>query len=279
MLLTAAALVVFDRRAFLERKREILWAAILFIGVGVPIFVFRDAHPPSGPGRPGILTVFYPGQSPADFVKTVITQTVLVARMFFLNGDFEIRHNIPYRPAFDWLMAAPFVVGLLSAWTPKRRAAAGLFALWVAVWLLPTFLAKDAPHFLRSSGVLAFLFAWPAMGLMRIQKVIAARGGRWAGLLIGAALMGGSILITTRDFIFSNFLASPEVTEAFFGNDVAPILEFNRQHHTGWAGDNLFALPAPADPSAFDRAQIESLPQPYAQYLIPWAFDRSLRQY
>jgi hypothetical protein len=273
-------LTLFAWKATLERKWEMLAAVVLFIGIGVPILVFRFTHPATGPGRPAILSVFYPGQSASDFVKTFLVQSVLVGRMFFIKGDLVIRHNIPARPVFDALMAVPFLVGLVVAWKRQTRAAAALSALWLCIWLMPTFLAKDAPHFLRASGALATIFMWPALGLGWLKSVLKQSAGNWVALVIVSAIVGGSIIITARDYIFSDFLASPEVTKEYFGEHIVPILEFNKQHHVGWVGDNLRALPEPTEPlppAELERAR--NFPQPYAQYLIPWLFDPSLVQY
>ncbi len=289
VVLTGGGLFLFDRQAFLERKWGLLLAAGVFIAIGAPILLYRLTHAELGFGRSQALTMFYAGQSIGDLIRTMFFQAFLVARMFLLKGDLNMRHNIPGRAVFDGLMALPFVMGLGVAWASPRlnlsgarklRPGAALCALWLLVWLAPTFLTKDAPHFLRASGALATLFVWPALGLIWLQNKVQRRIGRWAGLMIAAALVGGSILITTHDYLFSNFLASPAATQEYFGEHVAPILEFNRKYHTGWVGDNLAALPPPANaPSPEQLKMAEALPQPYAQYLIPWLFDPNLRQY
>jgi 4-amino-4-deoxy-L-arabinose transferase-like glycosyltransferase len=275
---TLAGLFTAARPALARRAKGIVLALVVGLAVGLPIFVARAQNPST---RPGELAMFYAGQSAADVVRTAASQAFLVARMFFIKGDLQIRHNLPGRPVFDALMAVPFVVGLVAAWRVRSwRGPAALCGAWLLVWLCPTFLTKDAPHFLRSSGALAFLFLCPALGLVWMQRRFQARLGKWVAVFAGAALLGGSAVLTTRDYVLSGFLGSPEVRQAFFGEHSVPILEFNRQHHTGWVGDNLIALPPPAGPATaetLERAQ--RLPQPYAQYLIPWAFDPDLRQY
>jgi 4-amino-4-deoxy-L-arabinose transferase-like glycosyltransferase len=278
--LTIAGLTAFNRRGVLERKWGLLLAMLVFVGAGLPIISYRMTHSGVGFGRSQELSMFYAGQSPNDFVRTVTVQAFLVARMFFIKGDLQMRHNIPARPVFDVLMAAPFIIGLVAAWKPKTRPAAALCALWLCIWLLPTFLTKDAPHFLRAAGALATIFVWPAVGLGWLQGVMRQRIGSWAALLIVSAIVGGSIIITTHDYVFSGFLASPEIAKGYFGENIAPILEFNQRYRTGWVGDNLRALPKPAEPlppEELERAR--NFPQPYAQYLIPWLFDPSLVQY
>jgi len=127
---------------------------------------------------------------------------------------------------------------------------------------------------------LTTVFVWPALGLNWLRDAVKQRAGKWVALLIASAVVGGSILITTRDYIFSGFLETPQITSAYFGENIVSILEFNQRHRTGWVGDNLRALPKPAEPlppEELERAR--NFPQPYAQYLIPWLFDPSLVQY
>ena len=278
--LTLLALLAFDRRALWGRRGGLLLAGAIFLVVGAPILLYRAAHAEVGLGRSQQLLMFYPGQSMGDLINTVSSQAFLVARMFFIRGDLNIRHNIPGRPTFDVVMTPSFLLGLGALWKRETRRLAALVALWLAVWLAPTFLTKDAPHFLRASGALAMLFMWPALGLGWLKSVLKQRAGNQVALLIVSAVVGGSIVITARDYIFSDFLASPEITKAYSGEHIVPILEYNRQHQLGWVGDNLRALPEPAEPlppGELERAR--NFPQPYAQYLIPWLFDPSLVQY
>lgn len=280
VVLMALGLFAFDRRACVERKWRILLAATCFVVVGLPIIVYRAAHAGVGFDRPQEVSMFYAGQSAGDFARAAVAQTFLVARMFVARGDLNIRHNIPGRPVFDVLMAAPLVIGLAAAWGRQTRRAAALCALGLGVWLMPSLMTKDAPHFLRASGALAFLFVWPALGLAWLRDVLKQRIGGAAALLLASAILGGSIIITARDYIFSGFLATPEIAQEYFGENTAPILEFNQKYHTGWVGDNLRALPEPAGPIPSEELErARNFPQPYAQYLIPWLFDPGLEQY
>jgi len=275
---TLAALFVYDRKAVLDRKWQLLTLAIIMFAIGTPIFIFRYTHRASGPGRPMILSVFYEGQSLEDFVKTFITQSALIGRMFFIKGDLQMRHNIPGRPAFDFLMAIPFILGIVFGLWKKEWRAKTVFALtWLGVWLMPSFVAKDAPHFLRSSGALAFVFVFPALGLTWLRDTLFTRLNKVTSVALVAALIGGSTLISARDYLFSGFLSSQVLYEEFFGNDSKPVLELNQKMNSGWVGDNLIALPKPANPPTIEASK---LPQPYAQYLIPWLYDPDkLRQY
>ena len=150
--------------------------------------------------------------------------------MFFIKADANIRHNIPSRAVFDMLLAIPFLIGVVSGGLQKKyRGAAALCFVWLLVWLVPSFLSKDAPHFLRSSGALAFIFIFPALGLTGLRHTLLTRLNKVTSVALVAALIGGSTLITAHDYIFSGFLSSQVLYEEFFGNDSKSILELNQK--------------------------------------------------
>ena len=278
LLLTLIGVIIFDRRAVVQYKWKILLAAAIIVVVGLPMWMYQATHTIVSAGRPSQLTMFYAGQSASELIYTISTQGFLVARMFFIKADANIRHNIPNRPVFDVLLAIPFLIGFVSgALQKKYRGAAALCFVWLLVWLVPSFLSKDAPHFLRSSGALAFIFIFPALGLVWLRNTLLTRLNKVTSVALVAALIGGSTLITAHDYIFSGFLSSQVLYEEFFGNDSKSILELNQKLNSGWVGDNLIALPKPANPPSIEA---NKLPQPYAQYLIPWLYDPDkLRQY
>jgi hypothetical protein len=99
--------------------------------------------------------------------------------MFFLRGDRIWRHNLPWRPVFDPVLGAAFLVGLWTALRRVRReAAAGFVLIWTAMMSLPTLLAEDAPHFLRAAGMLPVVSFLPALGLDWLAQSIKSRVSR-----------------------------------------------------------------------------------------------------
>jgi len=278
LLLTLMGLIIFNRRAVFQYKWKILLTAAIIVLVGLPMWMYQATHTVVSAARPTQLTMFYSGQSLPDLINTIFVQTFLVARMFFIKADANIRHNIPNRPVFDVLLAIPLLIGFVSGALQKKfRGAAALCFVWLLVWLVPSFLSKDAPHFLRSSGALAFIFIFPALGLTWLRHTLLTRLNKATSVALVAALIGGSTLITAHDYIFSGFLSSQVLYEEFFGNDSKSILELNQKMNSGWVGDNLIALPKAANPPSIEA---NKLPQPYAQYLIPWLYDPDkLKQY
>jgi 4-amino-4-deoxy-L-arabinose transferase-like glycosyltransferase len=89
--------------------------------------------------------------------------------MFNVQGDSIARHNLPGRPVFDLALSIFFLIGLglllWRAWQQRGEGAAVLVLLWLGVGLVPTVLAEDTPHFLRSLAMLPVLWLVPALGM------------------------------------------------------------------------------------------------------------------
>ena len=267
--LTLFAIIIVDRSALRLRLSGTVTMILVAAIIAAPILLHRTTLQDQNSARTTDVAVFYRGQNIQDFTRTVVSQTVLLARMFFLKGDLNIRHNIPGRPIFDPLIAIPFIVGFFIALRTKLRQRALLGFLWLCFFLLPSFLSKDAPHFFRVSGSLAFLFFWSAIGLIALYKVLGRRLGAYFALLISSGILCASMLITLNVYIFEEFLQQPDVLEAFNASDTAPALEINRRYGVGWIGDNLRALP-------HGKQQLPELEElgigdgdVYAQFLVP----------
>jgi hypothetical protein len=87
--------------------------------------------------------------------------------MFHVRGDSNSRHHAPDQPLLDVVTGAGFLVGfvvLLRHWRDWR-------SLWVfaalGIGMLPSLLAVDGPHAMRSIGAIAY------------ACIIAAIGWRW----------------------------------------------------------------------------------------------------
>ncbi|MFN8532112.1 MAG: glycosyltransferase family 39 protein [Dehalococcoidia bacterium] len=168
--------VVFDRRAL--RSRWAVWpmliatAGLVFLPLGIHYLRFpNDFILRSSQVWP------YSGLSGMELAAELIGQFGVTLGMFGVAGDLNWRHNIAGRPAFDLVAAVALAAGLFRAFRRPRRAATAMAAIWLLVMLLPSVLATDNPHFLRSFGALPA--AW----------LLAAHGGVWIAAL--AASTGG----------------------------------------------------------------------------------------
>jgi len=146
----------------------------------VPLAVYAVGHPDVVLGRPGQVSVFDQAIHGGDLWSALGAHLLRTLGMFFVRGDRIWRHNVPWRPVFDPLLGAAFVLGLLVALRRVRRdAAAGFVLVWTGVMVLPTLLAEDAPHFLRAVGVLPVVALLPALGLdWSVEAILRGRPPR-----------------------------------------------------------------------------------------------------
>jgi 4-amino-4-deoxy-L-arabinose transferase-like glycosyltransferase len=78
-----------------------------------------------------------------------------VAGLFFVQGDDNPRHNIPARPALDWILALGFIVGVARALWQWRQPTHFLLLTWLLAMLIPSVVTEAAPNFLRTLGAAA----------------------------------------------------------------------------------------------------------------------------
>ncbi len=270
IVLVLAGAALRRSEALRENGRGIAVMIAVTALLALPMWLYRGASLTQSFSRPQHLAVFYAGQGPVDFVKTLAAQTVLVLRMFFLRGDANPLHNIPGRPVFDAAMALPFLLGLAALAQMRYRRRGLVIAAWAALFLLPTFLSKSAPHFLRAVGILPVLFLFPALGLLHTHRWLRQTTNRAVANMVVGGLMAVSVFVTARDFLLYDFLNSPYVYRVYNGEETLLALQINRRLGVGWTGSNLVALSEPVrdsvhiwvDPDVWDGNL-------YAQFLVP----------
>ncbi len=218
-----------------------VWATVGFGLVVAPLAIYTLGHWDVVMGRPGGVSIFEPGINQGDLPGALIRHTLNALGMFAWQGDRIPRHNVPYRPVFDPLLAAAFVVGLIGVIRQARQRIAAVFVLmWVGVMLLPTILAEDAPHFLRAAGVLPVAMIFPALGLDWIGGKIAIgvrasarsrlKPALQNALTIGA--IGVSAWLTLRDY--APYATSAETGWAFEAGAVELANEVNHLSASGY---------------------------------------------
>lgn len=243
---TPVVLIVFGLGLVLSRRIKRLWpgALIFLIAAGIvaaPLAITAVTNWDTVMGRPGDVSILNPAINNGDVVGTTISNTLKALGMFFWQGDRIPRHNVPYRPVFDWLVTIFFVFGLVRLilgaiqrrrsavpplpdfleYTPVQRVAlpgklSSVFVLlWVAVMLLPTILAEDTPHFLRAVGVLPVLMVIPAVGLDTLARWLTSRVrlGRALSWVMIAVVLIVSTAQTVSDY--TRYAAEPNTAYAF----------------------------------------------------------------
>jgi len=170
-ILFAGFLLLFRRieaGPFLPQRLSIgaVWATVGLGLVAAPLAIYTLGNWDVVMGRPGGVSILEPGINQGDFPGTLIGNTLKALGMFVWQGDRIPRHNAPWRPVFDPLLALSFLVGLVVLVRQARQRISAVFVLtWIGVMLLPTILSEDTPHFLRAVGVLPVAMIVPALGL------------------------------------------------------------------------------------------------------------------
>lgn len=177
-----AAFIMMDRSR-LQRLRGAGWFLLTTAVFTAPLF-FTLWQTGELLGRSGQVSILNSAINGGDLFGTLWRQIGAAAGMFFWRGDDILRHNPANRPVFDWLMLLPFIWGLAYTLKRWRQPAAMMTLLWTAVMLTPTIFAEDAPHFLRSIGILPAILFFPAIGLAQVWQV----GERWGRTFLLAAL-------------------------------------------------------------------------------------------
>ncbi|HCU98859.1 MAG TPA: hypothetical protein DGM69_05870 [Chloroflexi bacterium] len=258
---------LWSRDKFLSNRRGILLMVLLMLLISSPMFISRIQLVEQSFGRPRSLSVFYEGQTYYEMLRTLFTQLALVGRMFFIRGDYNPLHNIPGRPVFDLFMIVPFVFGIARLFNKNDKMRGLLVVFWIMIFLLPTLLSKNAPHFLRSVGILPIIFVVPALGCVAIIDLLKHYFGKLLSIMIASGLLLGSLTISIRDFLFDDFLNEPYVYRAYHGDETLLALEINNRLIIGWIGNNLWALPNQehtqvwVDPDVWHRSR-------YAEFLV-----------
>ncbi|GJM41904.1 MAG: hypothetical protein DHS20C20_21860 [Ardenticatenaceae bacterium] len=210
LLLALGAFLLWQgRRDWLRRG-----AGWFLLGTAVallPLTLFYLQNPDLLVGRTGQVSILNPAINGGDFWGTLWQQIGHSLGLFFWQGDTILRHNPARRPFFDWLMAVPFLLGLVWCLKHWRKPAATAVLLWSSIMLGVTILAEDAPHFLRSVGILPGAIFLPALGLAWVWRWEKLPGEVGKGLV--ATLIAGSLILTVRDYV--NYSEQPETALLF----------------------------------------------------------------
>ncbi|MGE5603547.1 MAG: hypothetical protein ACM30E_10880 [Nitrososphaerales archaeon] len=191
----------------------------------------------------------FTGVQAGEAFRRVGASLLLALRAFYDRGDMNVRHNVPGRPATDFLTAALFTLGWLTAFWRLREARYRLLLIWFGVMLLPTVLSIEAPHSLRASGALpAFALL---CGLGGATLISALPRPEWRPIAAAALLLllitvsGG---LTGRDY----FVRWPQserlgpvftVGEQLAAEATAQLMDSTRPDSAILISDRMFSQP------------------------------------
>lgn len=146
----------------------ILSAAVL---ATIPLAIHFSHVPSDFLGRADEVAIWnarVAGPSPLAAFATSAERTLA---MFVLSGDPDWKYNLSFRPVFDPLGAAFFLIGLaLALWRWRDRADRACLIWWICM-LVPGFLSVDAPQFMRTLGAAPPTALFAARGLDALVRL------------------------------------------------------------------------------------------------------------
>lgn len=175
---------LFVRRGEEVRQRRLL--SLVAFGAAAalvlaPLLLWLTQHGGLYFNRASQVSILNPDINQGDLFGTLLANVGKAAGAFVSQGDRIWRHNLSLRPAFDGFIVVAFVLGVgVCAWRWLRswqsrfgtdilgveyNVAPQFTLLWLIVFLVPTILAEDAPHYLRAIGALPAACLAAAVGL------------------------------------------------------------------------------------------------------------------
>jgi len=183
-LLLAGLLAIFlllqNRSAWPRWLRNIGVFLFGFTLAAAPLLIYAITQPSPFNERVNSLFAFSEqalyARPPLAALEDAVARHLL---MFNVRGDHNGRHVAPDRPMLDFVSGLGLVVGLavlLRRWSDWRSRFL-LFAL--VLCLMPSLLAVESPHAMRSIDALPFACAIAALGLVELYRYYGV--ARWPG--------------------------------------------------------------------------------------------------
>jgi 4-amino-4-deoxy-L-arabinose transferase-like glycosyltransferase len=170
----------YDHSKYEHARNQFLRGFALFMlvtfFVALPLGLYFLQHPDQFMEQSG-LSVFNQS-NPLQSLSQSVVQTL---GMFNFSGDWNNRHNIPGAPMLPWPIGIFFIIGFikeLGHWLERKHGHFSplhtfLFA-WFFIMLLPGFLSTQAPHAIRTMGVLPVVMIFTGRGIWWLFKAIGA---------------------------------------------------------------------------------------------------------
>lgn len=225
--MTPVVLMVFFCYLALTGRRTLTDSGRGWIGLGIvavfaflPLGVFYALNPSYFFDRAGQLSPFGAAHDLPGVLAIAGKGMLDTAGMFFVHGDIEPRHNLPGRPVFDPMTALLFLLGIGVALRERTREHVFLL-VWLVLLLVPSSLAVDNPHFLRTLGASPSAVMLVALGAISLPGTVRAAGlpqfKWWRAAAVVWIVVAAAW--TARDYFL--VWGSSELVAEFFEADVA----------------------------------------------------------
>jgi len=211
----------------LPLRRPPWFGLLLALGLALTVFApfgwFILQYPEQANQRVNELSSLLDRARAGDLLP-LLTNGLKTLQMFTLRGDQYWRYNVADRSLFDWVTGAFFYLGVALSFVRLRQPRHQLLLIWTGVMLLPSALASGTPSFLRSTGAMIPIYAFPAVAAdAAIARALRAVRRRWpqsgslAARAIYTALALGLMAFAAGEVIayFIVWPNSPRVREIY----------------------------------------------------------------
>ena len=159
-----------------QMLRNFAGLMLTVIIIALPLLFYFYAHPEDFLKREGRLISVFAQEQPFKELGLSIVKTL---SMFNFTGDYNQRHNIPGWPQLSLPIGLLFAVGFLrelAHWLKRKPGHLStvhtfLFS-WFFIMLLPGFLSTEAPHALRTIGVIPVVMIFAAHGFRWLMNLV-----------------------------------------------------------------------------------------------------------
>jgi 4-amino-4-deoxy-L-arabinose transferase-like glycosyltransferase len=219
-----------------KQWRQLALLVLVSLAVFAPEGIYFRQHRSELLLRGSQVSVFNPNPEVEGSRDTPLGSMLNTAGMFFVRGDENIRHNIPYRPVFDPVLGALFVAGLaFSLWQARRQPRYRWPLLWLAIMCLPSALSHESPNSLRIVSVAPAACFFPGLALAKLADWLPWRRMAYG---LAAAILAASAGLTFYLY-FGQWAQDSRTYWAYDGN-LPPLASFVNAHTE--PGQAYFAL-------------------------------------
>lgn len=152
--------------------KKLLWFFLPFAIVILPLTIYLSLHPDIR-----MYQLFYPDNHETALATKFAwfgEDVWKTFAMFFFKGDMNGRHNYTGKPALNPLMSIMFIIGMVAAWIKRKEIPSWVFALWLALSLIPTLLTYpwENPNMLRTITSTPIVAYFSGLGVVWIAEKI-----------------------------------------------------------------------------------------------------------
>ena len=247
-----------------------------------PLAVYALSQPAAFNNRVSDVLLVSPnalrGTAPLTAIDETVRRHLL---MFNVQGDLPGRHHAPGRPMLDYVTGLLFLVGI-TALLRRLSDWRSLFLLGaLATSLLPSALAVDAPHAMRSFGAVPLACLIAALGAAELVRMLSSVASKIRPLRLGGPIILALAIVLNVWIYFVIMPFDPEVFLAFY-----PVQSQMGVYvrDTAQAGGRIYVprdvtdndsfafLSADLPVETFDSATPSVVPQPGDRFLISGYF-------